>query len=354
MAALTTAQLDNVTNAALDFYISKGTVYAQSLQDKPLLAAIEKNSKTFPGGRGDVSLAVKGNYTTTVEGYLATDTVTYQMPTNIERVNYTWKEHHAGISVTLTELKHDGISVTDSTTGENTTSHGGREATMLANILEDKLDDMMEGYSRGMNSFLYGDGTADADAFDGIQSFLPDVAGASGVTVGGLSTSANSWWRHRANVSIATTSGGQELTDLLHTEMRQLRRFGGRPTIAVCGSAFLDRLGTELKNKGNYTQTGWSGGGKSTDISMGEIHYGGLKFQYDPELDDINLTGKDGNKRCYIIDPTKLYMHYMEGEKMARHSPARPHDSYVIYRAITTTCVMCCTQLNCHGVYEIQ
>jgi len=56
MAALTANELANVANAALDYYIDKGTVYAQSLQDKPLLAAMEKNAKNFPGGKGDVSL----------------------------------------------------------------------------------------------------------------------------------------------------------------------------------------------------------------------------------------------------------------------------------------------------------
>ena len=358
MAALSAAELANVANAALDYYIDKGTVYAQSLQDKPLLAAMEKNAKKFPGGKGDVSLAVKGAYTTTVEGYKATDTVTYANPANIQRVNYTWREHHAGISVTLTELKHDGITVTDSTTGENTSSASGRESTMLANLLEDKLDDMMEGYARGMNDFLYGDGTADADALAGIQTIIADDPAAANASVGGLRTDQNTWWRNRSNYTssgsdIAVTASGQELTDKLHTEIRQLRRYGGRPSIAVCGSDFLDRLATELKNKGNYTQTGWSGGGKSTDFSIGQITYEGIKFEYDPTLDDLTITGNSPSKRCYIIDPTKLYLMYMDGEKMVRHSPARPHDSYVIYRAITTTAVLCASQLNCHGVYEI-
>jgi hypothetical protein len=44
---------------------------------------------------------------------------------------------------------------------------------------------------------------------------------------------------------------------------------------------------------------------------------------------------------------------YMEGEKMKKHSPARPHTSYVFYKAITTTAVLCASQVNCHGVYEI-
>ena len=43
----------------------------------------------------------------------------------------------------------------------------------------------------------------------------------------------------------------------------------------------------------------------------------------------------------------------MDGEKMKRHAPARPATQYVMFRAITTTAVLCASQLNCHGVYEI-
>ena len=86
---------------------------------------------------------------------------------------------------------------------------------------------------------------------------------------------------------------------------------------------------------------------------MGEVYYQGIKFQYDPSLDDLTISGKAPTKRCYIIDPSKMYLMYMDGEKMSRHSPTRPHDKYAIYRAITTTSVLCASQLNCHGVYEI-
>ena len=136
----------------------------------------------------------------------------------------------------------------------------------------------------------------------------------------------------------------------MHSEIRQLRKFGGKPSIAVCGSDFLDRLASELRSKGNYTQTGFSG---KQDISMGEIYYQGIQFQYDPTLDDLAITGKVPSHRCYIIDPSKMYLMYMQDEKMKKHSPARSHLSYVFYKAITTTCVLCASQVNCHGVYEI-
>jgi len=348
--AFTQAELDNIANAALDYYIDKGNVYSQSLQDKPLLKAMDSAAKSFPGGKGDLSVAVKGNYTTTVSGYTHNDTVSYANPANIERANYSWKEHHAGISLTLTELKKDGISVTDSTTSSGTSNHSGRDQTVLVNLFQDKLDDMMEGYSRGMNNFLYGDGTSDANAIAGIQTLILDDPTVASTTVGGLSTVSNTWWRNRTNVAIANTATGQELIETLHSEMRQLKRYGGRPNIAVCGSAFLDRLADELRRNGNYSQTGFARG---QNIAMGEISYNGLTFQYDPTLDDLTITGKDPSKRCYIIDSSKLCMYYMDGEKMKRHSPARPADQYVMYRAMTTTAVLAATQLNCHGVYEI-
>ena len=348
--AFSSAELANIANAALDYYINKGDAISQSLADKPLLKAIDAKSKTFPGGKGELSVAVKGDYTTTVAGYTHNDTVTYANPANLKRANYAWKEHHAGISLTLTELKKDGISVTDSTTSASVSNHSGRDQTVLVNLFQDKLDDMMEGYSRGMNDFLYGDGTADPNAIAGIQTLIVDDPTATGTTVGGLSTVSNTWWRNRANVAITTSATGQELIETLHTEMRQLKRFGGRPDIAVCGSAFLDRLADELRRNGNYSQTGFARG---QNIAMGEINYNGLQFVYDPALDDLTISGKNPDKRAYIIDSSKLCMYYMDGEKMKRHAPARPATQYVMYRAITTTAALTATQLNCHGVYEI-
>jgi hypothetical protein len=348
--ALTANELTNISNAALDWYINKGNVMSQSIQDKPLFNAMDKAAKTFPGGKGNVDLAVKGVYTTGVAGYEAADTVAYTNPHNIKRAVYTWKEHHAGLAVTMTELKNDGISITDSAIpGDSAKRLSGRDKQVLVNLLDDKLEDLSEGYARGMNSLLYGDGTADAKAIDGIQTIIKDAPGSAG-TIGGIDHVANTWWRNRSVDNIATTTGGTELTDLMHSEIRQLRKFGGKPSIAVCGSDFLDRLASELRSKGNYTQTGFTG---KQDISMGEIYYQGIQFQYDPTLDDLTITGKVPTHRCYIIDPSKMYLMYMQDEKMKKHSPARSHLSYVFYKAITTTAVLCASQVNCHGVYEI-
>jgi hypothetical protein len=352
--AFSAAEIENIANAALDFYIDRGTVFSSSIQDKPLLAMLDSKAKTFPGGKGAVSVGVKGQYDSTLEGYTHNDTVSYVNPAKMKRANYTWKEHHIGIGVTLTELKKDGISVVDSTTSESLKNNRGREETVLAGLLEDKLEDMAEGYVKGLNGFLWGDGTADADAIAGIRAFIKDAPAAALSTVGGIdqNAAANSWWRNRVDLAVTTTATGDELIAFINTEMRQLRRYGGKPQIALCGSDWMDRLNKELRARGYYTQSGYA---RSTDIKNGDVTYDGMVFKYDPTMDDIGTTlggATDFTKRCYIIDPTKLHLHYMENEKMKRHSPARPHDSYVMYRAITTTAVLAAQQLNCHGVYQ--
>ena len=56
--AFSQAEIDNIANAALDYYIEKGSVFSSTIQDKPLLAALDGKAKTFPGGKGAVSVAV--------------------------------------------------------------------------------------------------------------------------------------------------------------------------------------------------------------------------------------------------------------------------------------------------------
>ena len=352
--AFSQGELDNITNAALDYYIEKGEVFSSTIQDKPLLAALDKKAKTFPGGKGAISVAVKGQYDSSLGGYTHNDTVSYVNPAKIKRANYTWKEHHIGIGVTLTELKRDGISVVDSLNSDSLKNNRGREETALANLLEDKLGDMAEGYARGLNTFLWGDGTADANAMAGIRAFIKDAPAAAASTVGGIdqNAGANSWWRNRFNLTVTTTSTGDELISFLNTEFRQLQRFGGKPDVALCGSDFMDRLNKELRARGYYTDAGFARG---SDIKHGDLTFGGLVFKYDPTMDDIGTTlggATSFAKRAYIIDSSKICLYYMENEKMKRHSPARPYNSYVMYRAMTTTGALAATQLNCHGVYQ--
>lgn len=342
----TAQELDNAANALLDFHV-RGPAYSQVIQDRPLFDCLMGKQKTFPGGKEFITDPVKGTYSTAVQGYTHDDEVSYTNPANIKRTQTKWYEIHAGISLTLTELKMSGISVVDSMTSKSTTNHSQKEAVVLTDLLEDKIEDMMEGFARSFTDMLWRDGTQDAKAIPGIQSFIL-TAPTTGITFG-IDRAANSWWRNRASLSIdSSTASNQNLVNTLQKEFRQLRRYRGRPTKFLAGSDYMDAFEKELRAKGNYTLEGWANK-KSIDASIADIAFKGLMIEYDPALDDLSLS-----KYGYIFDERRLYLKTMDGEDRKTHTPARPPQRYVMYRSMTYTGALCCNQLNAQEVTSIQ
>jgi hypothetical protein len=347
-------------NGALETYIDKGKVWKQNVANKPLLDAFNKAAGKFTGGNTNVSFAVKaGQGGGALAGYSGDDQVVYYNPVGRKRARFPWKEHHIGIVVTHTELKTDGIDITENGTDQVTSDMEGREAQALINLYDEKLDDLGEDFAFSMDRLLHGDGSTDAKAFAGIQSIILDSPAAG--STGGLSRVANTWWRNRAATAANAAAGGQgaitsstanggALIQFMDKEARMRAKYknGGTKTRYFCGQDFIDAYKTELRANGNYSLNGWNEG--NVDGSMPDPKHAGLPLEWDPTLDDLGL-----NKRCYAIDMgrTGLRLLYMDGQRMKKHNPARPYDRYVMYSGITTTCVLIAKQLNTSGVYDI-
>ena len=355
--AFTTAELNNITASALDYNI-RGEAFANAIQEKPLLSALTKKQKTFPGGKGNITVPVVFDYTTAVAGFAHNDTVSYANPANTKRASFPWKEIHAGISLTLTELKIDGLSVVDSRNGDSTSKHSERDLTVLTGLLEQKLADMTEGWARSFNNMLWQDGTQDAKLVPGLLSLITDNPTTG--TVGGIDRATVSLWRNRSAVGtvgspvdghvgrLIYASGTQSITKFLRNEVRQLTRFGGKPDLILAGSAAIQILESEISEKGLYTQQGFVKNG-TTDIGIAKIAILGVgEVMYDPTLDSLGYSD-----RIYFIDRTNVNLMVMDGEDKKTHSPARPHDQYVLYRAMTWTGGLTARQLNGCGVYQL-
>ncbi len=345
--AFTVQELENIANATLDHHLDRGKIYTQTVQDKPLLQAFDKKSKTFPAGKEFLTVRVKGEYTTTIQGFSHDDSVSYANPANIKTATFPYKRIHAGIEVTYDELQRNGISLAETTTGRRESRHSDREVTALADLLDDKIEDMMEGRARGMNEMFWRDGTQDSELVPGLKSFLLEDP-TSATIVGGIDQSTNDWWRNRSNLNLSTAAPqNSTIAQALQVEFRQLKRFGTPRHIMFAGSDFLDALEAELRLNGTYTDSGWAGQG-SIDISVADTQFKGVNIFYDPTLDD-----EGESKFLYIIDCNAIYPMYMDAEKNKRHSPARPHDKYVMYRALTDVCGLVCKQRNTSGIVTI-
>ena len=351
MAAITISSFNAVTNAAIEYFV-RGDALAQNLLSKPLVKLLTAGQKTFPGGQNFIRRNVQGSWVSGTsgffQGYTTTDVVTYQNPDSITYAKYPWKEIHAGITIAMTTLKQDGISVVDSCCGDTVSKHSDRDTTVITGMLENKLNDFVQSWAIKFNDMCWGTGAQDANQVPGLRAILTDSP-ATGTT-GTLDRAANTWWRHRSAIDtnkIAADPATQALTRKLRYELRQLKKYGSEPDAILAGSDFIDALELEVQAKGNYTLTGFASG--KNDIGMSDIRINGVgTIIYDPTLDNLGLS-----KRAYMIDTHTINLYVMDGEDKKIHTPARPYDQYAIIRAMTWTGALCAWQLNSSGVYEV-
>lgn len=361
--AFTADEIETIANSSLEEYIDRGTVWKQYVANKPMMKAFDEAAGRFSGGRDYVSFAVKsGQGGGSIQGYNGDDQVTYYNPTGTKRARFAWKEHHMGLVVSHTELKIDGIEVTERGNGEeNLSPVDGREANALANLMDEKMDTFAEDWAYSWDRLLHGDGSADPKSIAGIQSILLDNP-LAGIT-GNIGRVANPWWRNDAATAAFGAAGGQgaitsstanggALIEFMDQAARRRSKYknGSTKVRYFCGSAFIDAYKKELRANGNYTMTGWGSGRGTPDGSMSDPMHDGIPLEWDPTMDDLGLP-----KRCYAIDMgrTGLRVLYFNGKKMNKYSPDRPYDRYVYYSAVTSTAVMIAKQLNTSGVYDI-
>lgn len=343
--AFTAQELVNISNSVLDFHI-RGKVDSQVIQARPLYDDLMAGKKTFGGGKEFITGRVKGVYTSALQGYSHDDEQQYANPANIKEWRARWYELASGISVTLTELKKAGISVVDSMNSKQTVTHSDQELYQLTNILDDKFEDLDEGSKRSMAEIMWRDGTQDSKVFGGVSSFILK-APTTGVTFG-LDRVANPYWRNRSVTGInVSVPSDQNLVQTLQKEFRQLRRFATPKHKFYAGSDFLDAFERELRSKGNYTLEGWNKSGM-IDASVADLAFKGVMLQYDPLLDELGEA-----KTAYVLDLNAIKLMPMEGEEWKMHTPARPAEKYVLYRAITWTGALTANRLNTSGVYTI-
>lgn len=338
---------NDIINAALIFYV-RGKTLSQTMEERPLVRVLREGMKTFPGGNLQISEPVQGTYMSDTAGFFAgyseDDTLTFTQAQNILRAQYSWKEMHAGLIITETELKKDGISVNDNM---KTSEHSEVELTRLTGLLENRLDDFGESWARAFNLTCWKDGTQDSKVFPGLQALLPPSDPTVGIT-GGLNRATYFWWRNRYTTNLVPSGATQFLTRFLGTELRQLTRFMGKPNCALCGSDFINALELEVKDKGTYTMEGWEDT-KATSFGMAKMRLRGLgTFEYDPTLDDMGLS-----KYCWVMDTRRIRLRPMEGEDNKIRMPERPYNYFVFLKSMTWTGGLEATQLNANAVYSV-
>lgn len=347
MGALNMVVASDLASMLLQFYV-RSPALAQTIKKKPFIGWLKDKKETFPGGLQYISTAVQGQYMSDTPGFFAgyneDQTLQFMQAQNALRCQFPWKETHAGLEITWTELKKDAITVNDSM---KTSDHSKADLVRLTSVLKNRLADYGESYARSVNYMFWKDGTQDALQVPGIQSILFATNNNIGTT-GGLSRATYPWWQNRGIANIVPSGSDQTLTKTIRNELRQLKVYGGMPDKAFCGSAFLQALELEILAKGLQTESGFMTK-SAVDFGMEEVRLSGLgTFTFDPTLDELGLS-----KYCFIMDSRRVKMRPMEGEENKVLKPERPYNVAVFLQSMTWTGGLECTQLNANGVYSV-
>lgn len=345
LAPINGSLANDLTYLALIWYI-RGDAQSQTTAKKPLLKYLRSKQETFPGGNAQIALNIQGTYISdtagSLQGYSEDDALTFSFAQNVLQPTYTWREVQMSLMITWSELKKDGITITD----HGKVNDHGSALSRITPILKNRMKNFGESYARAINNMFWMDGSQDAKQMPGVLSLLTDTP-TTGST-GGVSRSTYTFWQHRANLNVPWSPQNTSLIQFLNSELIQLQRFGGEPDKAFCGSAFLDALRAELVAKGYFTQTGFAGK-KATNLGIAGMYIDGLgMFDYDPTLDQLGLS-----KRAYLIDGSRLRLMPMEGEEDKVLDPERPYNYLVFLKTMTWTGALVVDQLNANGVYAV-
>jgi len=346
MSSFGTSVVTDLANLALDYHI-RGQALWQTVADKPLLAFLVAGKETFPGGKQYITTPIQGtkmsDTSTFLQGFNEDTSVNFAQSSGVLRPQVAWKEVHAGFVVTFTELKKDGIIVTD---GEQRVSEASDVGlTRLTAILKQRLADFTESWKTAFNNMLWNDGTQDSLQVPGVTSLILEDPTAG--TVAGIAQATNTFWRSRVKLNLAASPTNQTISKFFRNELIQLKRFGGQPNKALCGSGFWDALMQEVSEKGQYTITGFN---KQTDFGVQSISLAGLgTFDYDPTLDTLGLA-----KDCFVFDSRRIKLMPMEGGEDQMLDPARPYQYMLMLKSHLWTGGLIPSQLNAMGRYRVQ
>lgn len=233
---LSAATLDLIYNTTLESFI-RDEMFAQADQDTPTLKVMREKKKTFPGGEGLKLTGIASfDYTADWEIFSGEDQLHFNEFNNAKRFTYNGIENHLGMKLTFTELKAAGFMITDANTkGSMDFKRAAKtDQNKIVDYIETKLKEQDFSATQSFSKKrIWSDGSNGFIGVPGIVTQSPST----GVT-GGLSRVTNEKWRNRSLVGaskINVSATDQTLTQTMRNEMRQLRRYGGKPDFVACG-----------------------------------------------------------------------------------------------------------------------
>lgn len=345
---ITPAQLAKASKTSLDANL-KSQPIDQIARDRPLLAALRKGVKSFPGGKQYVTEKARKSYDSNFQWFSGADEVTYNSKDPLELLKYRWSSAHDGYAVTEDEMTQNGIVLTDDSSANATDA----ETVQLVNLLKEYNADLRLGFDEKFDFQLHLDGTQDDDAIMGLDGLI-SLTPTTGV-VGGLDRATYTWWRNYAKTGINPTN----VLDEMETAWRACTRNGGRPDLILMGDAFYDAYAAAAQGPNGIVArfiTGSAANNSTIDPSYEEFMFKKVPIVRDLTFADLDAALSPATpwaKRCYMINTGTMKLRPAAGHDMLARKPPRVYNRYVHYQALTWKGTIVLNRSNANAVLAL-
>jgi hypothetical protein len=211
------------------------------------------------------------------QSYAGSDAIDITKPDILSAAEYNWKQ-------TVCPVIIEGI--------EKARNMGKEQQINLLDALKENAQLSM---ADKVSEMIFGDGTGNGgkDVL-GLKALIAEAPTTG--TVGGISRSANTWWRNYYDTSVGAS--GTYLLPKISTALRAICRGNDKKdVVGVCGSTVF-----------GYLQAIAFGKAQMNNPALGEMNFEALKVEGVDIIYDANMGVSDG---LYLVNlkSTKLYIH---------------------------------------------
>jgi hypothetical protein len=343
--------------AAINYFLKNDPIDQVNVE-RPLIKRLTAEQQAYAGGLQYVIEQLRFSNDSNFQSYFGDQQVTYNRKRTLMQAKYTWGAFHDGFGLNEDELTQNGIQMTD----DKDAVPSDAERVQITNLFKENMETLKLGFQENFDYMLHRDGTQSATNIPGLD-FLVSTAG-TGV-VGGIDSSANTWWQNSTTTAIASGTAGVLVTAMEQAWRQCIRVGGSPPNFIPAGSAFIDAyrtaadtsinrqiiIGSKDGNKSPTTMDASIGAGNETGL-----YYKGVPIEWDPvmdELETLDAPAISWAKRCYFLNTRFLKLRPIKGHWLVPRKPPRVYDRYTHYWALTAKAALTTGKRNAHAILSI-
>ena len=339
MPAVSPEALQEIAYSIYDYVDNTGNPFIIDRKKTPFWSMLQAMGKDAPAVNGIITVKYKRDGGLTIQHWEGKDRLAFEESRIDFDLVFDFTQSHMGVEVPHQELKDAGYTIVpNGPRGKSfATKISKANAFRLVNLLEEKIEDMMDGWDREQDVIWHRDGTQSTLAPAGLDAMLP-LDNTSGLL--GTKSRANALLQHHVILNSTVSAGGSlipDLTTLRRNANLNSRGFKGEVDVMFAGAAWIDAYVDYCRNNGLTFENQASGTSK-VDFGIPDtaICFEGIPIVHNPTFDALVDIEGDATwtKRCYGLNSKTWKFYSTPGENKQFSAPLDPFDQRLSHMSL--------------------